>query len=536
MVTPRQLAEGFLAIRSRIANIAGKTFGGRRDSYKTLGYQRNLFVEDYRARFKRNEVANRIVKAFPAATWRGGCDVIENKDPNTVTPFEQAFIDLDARIKIWDRLKRVDILSGIGRYGVLVIGAPGDMSAPLVSVSGPNDIAYLQPYGEDDAKVDTYDIEYSSPRFGLPMFYSLKRTDAKGVGSSNTVPGVAKRVHWSRCIHVSDGLLDDNIFSDPRLECVWNRLDDLEKVVGAGAEAFWRRADRGMQLELDPTLDVSVEEKAALKTQLQEYEHDLRRTLLTRGVDIKELGSDVADFKSPVEAIMSLISTGTGIPQRVLMGSEQGKLAAKQDRANWDNRVMDRQKDYAAPCMVRPLVDRFIELGALPTPKSYEVRFSSITTMDDEQRAETAKGWASLNRTAGTTVVTANEIRERVLDLPPLKEVLSDEPGSTEINAAVFGPGAPGGGTPGGKPVAEDAKPPVKTEDEPPTPEDEPRAAGKGGAAPWKHVHQAADRFRPASKEGLLEGLRRRKAAHEHAVTQTRLEGQGRGRGTRASQ
>jgi hypothetical protein len=36
---------------------------------------------------------------------------------------------------------------------------------------------------------------------------------------------------------------------------------DLEKVVGGGAEAFWRRADRGMQLDLDPTIDVSEPQK-----------------------------------------------------------------------------------------------------------------------------------------------------------------------------------------------------------------------------------------------------------------------------------
>jgi hypothetical protein len=146
---------------------------------------------------------------------------------------------------------------------------------------------------------------------------------------------------------------------------------DLEKVVGGGAEAFWRRADRGMQLDLDPTIDVSQEQKDAMKVQLEEYEHELRRILTTRGVKINELGSDVADFKSPVDAIMALISAGTGIPQRVLMGSEQGKLAAKQDRANWDNRVTDRQSDFAGPLVLRPFIDKMIAIKALPSRRRH---------------------------------------------------------------------------------------------------------------------------------------------------------------------
>ena len=72
------------------------------------------------------------------------------------------------------------------------------------------------------------------------------------------------------------------------------------------------------------------------------YEHGLKRDLLTRGITAKEMGSDVADFTGPINTLIGLVSAGTGIPQRVLMGSEQGKLAAKQDRGNRDNRVSDR--------------------------------------------------------------------------------------------------------------------------------------------------------------------------------------------------
>jgi hypothetical protein len=120
----RSLLEGMM-IRARLANLAGKTFGGKRDLFKALGYQRELQPQDYRSRFRRNGVAFRVVAAPPVACWRGGADVIEDDDPNFITDFEQAVIDLDRRVQLWKSLQKVDVLGRIGRYGVLFLGLPG---------------------------------------------------------------------------------------------------------------------------------------------------------------------------------------------------------------------------------------------------------------------------------------------------------------------------------------------------------------------------------------------------------------------------
>lgn len=457
-----------IANRARFSNVDGLTYGGKRDLYEVLGYKRQLFAQDYRSRFRRNEIANRIVKALPQGTWRGGADIIEDDDPTTETAFEAAFADLDNRLKIWDAFKKADILAGIYRYAVILIGAPGEMDQPLEAASA-DEIAYLMPYAEEDAPIQAFDNDPHSERFGKPTFYTLKRTALASTAANAIMLNMSRKVHYSRIIHIADGTMDDNIYGTPRLECVWNRLDDLEKVAGGGAEAFWRRADQGKQFDLDPTMDLTPEQVTAMEEEVDKFVHQGKRTMRTRGMKINSLGSDVADFKSPVESIISLISAGTGIPQRVLMGSEQGKLAAKQDRISWDNRITDRQNDYAGPCIVRPLVDRLIELGALPQPvDGYDVRFSSISTMDDEQRADIAKSWASLSQLMGQTVVTPNEIRERVLQMEPLEQI-------DTLTVA---------------------------------------AAAKGGQA-WKKVHRAADRFRPTFASYRQRLIRRRQTRNE---------------------
>jgi hypothetical protein len=482
-----------VGFRRQLANLASRTFGGKRDLYKALGYKREIELSDYRSRFRRNEVANRIVKALPVATWRGGVQLVEDEDPTTETEFEAAWEDLDQRLKVSEVFQRADKLAGIGRYAIILIGAPGELDQPLEN-AGPEEIVYLQPYCEEDATIGEFEIDVTSPRFGLPKFYNVKRTNMMSPTAINT-PTIGRRVHWTRVMHVADGLLDDNIFGEPRLECVWNRLDDLEKVAGGGSEAFWKRADPGIQWDLDPTLefgeDDGVAEKAKVQKQIDEFEHDLRRQVFTRGVKANVLDAGVADFNQQVASLMSLISAGTGIPQRVLMGSEQGKLAAKQDRANWDNRVSDRQKDFADPYVVRPFVQRLIDLGALPEPvDGFDVKWSSISVMDDEQRATIAGNWANLNSQAGETVVLPDEIREQVLGLAPLAEVAD---GATRIPAA--GP-APA-------PTA---------------------ASAKGGPA-WKHVHQVADRFRSSRLTHHEKLVRRRQARGQSVATAAAAEG-----------
>lgn len=421
----RQLADALGGGRARLSNIASRMFGGRRDLYRAFGYKRVLTVEDYRARYQRNAVANRIVKALPKGTWRGGAEIIEDEEPTKTTAFEDAFEKLAEQVELWDKLYRADVLAGIGRYSILWIGAPGEVDTPLER-AGLDEISYLTPYAEDDATIEAYEADPTNKRFGQPTFYSVKRTTIVG---NKVQTGMAKRVHWTRVIHIADGLLDDNIYGEPRLECVWNLIDDLEKVHGGGAEAFYRRADGGMQFDLDPTLDFNQDSKDALKRQLHEYEHDYKRMLLTRGVKVNNLGSNVADFGRPVDAIISLVSAGTGIPQRILMGSERGQLASNQDASNWDDRCQDRRNEWAKP-IVKRVINRFQELGVLPEPqKPYQVQFSELRIMDDQQRAEIASKWASLNSAAGEIVVTVDDIRERVLELPPLEEVLSDSAG-----------------------------------------------------------------------------------------------------------
>jgi hypothetical protein len=374
------------------------------------------------------------------------------------------------------------------------------------------DIAYFQPYAEEDAPIQRYVADRKDPRYGLPLFYTVTRSLVAQQGGSLTgqagyQAGKALPVHYSRVLHVSDGLLDDMVFGEPALRCVWNRLDDLEKISGGGAEAFWKRADQGLQVDIDPLMKLKDGEIEQIKKDVDEYVNGLKRVLRTRGIKINPLGSDVANFDPQVKSIIGLISAGTGIPQRILLGSEQAKLAAEQDGDNWDERVAARREEYADPCIVHPFIDWMTRLGVLPEVEEYESKWELAKKANVAEQAEIAKALAAVNNSAGETVFTADEIRS-VLGYGTQKEAGIE----VDDNAA----------------PAPKAAPQV-----PPTPKA--ASSGKGGAS-FRHVHQAADRFRPNLKAAAKKAFRAGKAAVSRSTLTAALDARSQADATAAMQ
>lgn len=422
--TPAQLRAltSALVARSDLASIMGETFAGRRRLYSALGYKDVLRPADYRARYDRGGIAKRLVEAFPKSTWRGGGEIVENDDPNDETEFEKAFFELNQRLGVWSTFYKSDVMAGLGRFAIILLGAPGEYDVPLAKCK-PEELKYLAVKSERDVSITAYVTDVKDERFGHPEFYGISSPSVSGQ------PALGKRrVHWTRVIHVAEGLLDDPVFGTPRLRASWNYLDDLDKVVGGGAEAFWKRVDGGKQFDLDGSMPMpSDPELQALRAKIDLYTNDLERNLTTRGVKIQDLGTQVSMFGQNVDSVIGLICATEGIPQRILMGSERGQLASNTDQSNYDDRVQDRRDEFASTQIVRPFIDRMIELGVLPKPEQYNPRWPEVDELDDNDRMQLAERAASVNQKMGETVIFADEIRDRILGYPPRKDVEEDD-------------------------------------------------------------------------------------------------------------
>lgn len=416
-----------LVNRARLMNSIGMQFDGIRDTWKSLGYKRLLTFNDYWERYRRGDVAKRIIDAPAKATWRNAPTVID--DQGEEGAFAQAWLDLEARLKIYHFCERVDRLAGIGRYGILLIGlaGPNKLSEQALPVTDADGVLYLSAFHEDAAKIESFEANTSNARFGLPTTYKIDLLgDLKTGNPVGDVTARSQIVHWSRVVHVAEDLFNDNVFGTPRMEAIFNKLMDLEKVVGGSAEAVWKIIDRGLAFMLDKDTSLTPEAEQDMNDELERYTHGLQRYLRLQGMDVKVLNSETADPRGAFAVLSAIISGTTGIPQRVLFGSERGQLASTQDERNFNARIKERMTGFAEPTILMPLVNTFVEVKALPEPEGKaKVIWPDLTSLSEKEMSDIARTQGRAARDLAQTegMLTVDEKRA-IMGFEPLTETL----------------------------------------------------------------------------------------------------------------
>jgi len=386
---------GNMVARAMIASGLGYQYGTDRDLYQALGYKTELQFEDYYNRYKRHDIAKAIIDRPVKASWQGQLELIESNQADE-TKFEKEWKRLNLKLGLKPKLMRVDRLTGIGEYGVLLLGlddakSPSDLVNPVKP--GTRKLVYIRPFGQKNAIIDSYEDTPTNERYGMPKIYKMQTVDL------NNNQGTEVKVHYSRIINIVDDPLESEIIGTPRLEVVFNRLMDLDKIVGGDAEMFWRGARPGYQGVVDKDFSMTQATKDALKDELDEMEHNLRRYFVNQGVEMKALAQQIADPSKHFDIAIQCISAVTGIPKRVLTGSERGELASSEDRDEWLTYVQNRREEHVEPRIVRPFVDRLIELGILPEPEeSYMIDWADLFSLSEKQRVEIGKSRATALR------------------------------------------------------------------------------------------------------------------------------------------
>lgn len=276
-----------------------------------------------------------------------------------------------------------------------------------------------------NAVIEEFETDATNPAYGKPKFYMLNPTS----GSKNNLNGKSVftkdsarqteaniKVHASRIIHITDDALETDLYGHPRLVNVYNYVLDLIKIVGGSAETYWLTGNRGLHVNVDKDIKLKPDDAAALADEVQDYVDNLSRVLRTRGVDVQNLGSEVADPTGPFKAIIAMISASTGIPQRSLIGAEAGQLASSQDQINWSNFIIDRRSGIAVPIYLAPAIKLFQSIGYLPT-EPYKLVWPKAYVMSPLEEAQTAAQKARvlaqiMKAMEGQEVVTVEEIRE----------------------------------------------------------------------------------------------------------------------------
>ena len=341
-----------------------------------------------------------------------------------LSEFEMAFALVAKNTNLFHFLNRFDKLAGLAHYAVLFVGVAdnADLSQPMGMLRGPEDILYLMPFGECYATIQEYETDIANRRYGLPKMYNLQTGGYadNDRGRGGAFPSRSFVVHHTRVIHAAEGTTDNNIYGIPRLKPVFNRLDDLEKVVGGSSEVYWLNGRGG--LSLNAAADAPLLDAEDTKKQAAEYVHQLTRILTTQGLDVKPLDFKIHEPDKHVGPILDLIAGATGIPKRILVGSERGELSSAQDENNWLGRVAERRRNFCEPMMLRPFVDMLIGVGALPKMEEYEVVWPPLISASELEKSEVATKMAAAissyaNTLGAELIIPPQQFVEDVLNL-----------------------------------------------------------------------------------------------------------------------
>jgi hypothetical protein len=125
----------------------------RRNLDQDCGYPEGYVQpQTYQQLYDRESIAARVVEVYPLESWQVQPTVYEDENPATETEFEKVWDALGKSLSaatgyykaemgsvVWEYLSRADVLSGVGQYGVILLGLDDgkDLSEPAEFVGPP---------------------------------------------------------------------------------------------------------------------------------------------------------------------------------------------------------------------------------------------------------------------------------------------------------------------------------------------------------------------------------------------------------------
>lgn len=444
--------------------------------YDEFGYPKQILFLDFYETYRRNAAAFAGVHRLLDGCWQDTPDIVEgdkSKQSKTATEWEKSVAKLMK--KQWAKLKDADRRNMVGRYSALII----QLNDSATAWSEPVDVAKVKsqkgkalikliPVWETQLTVADWDTDRNSKTYGMPKLYNFNE---QPVGNEDVHgPAHYTQVHPDRVLVFCEGAEDDDIFAGiPLLEAGYNKLLDLEKVSGGGAEGFLKNASRQIGVEFDKESSMQVLDDMAKKagyTNLGEAMED-KINKLNRGTDaaavmqagrLNVLSVTPGDPNPTWTVTANEFAASIQIPFTILFGQQTGRLASDEDKQDWAIRRNQRRNTFLSD-RISALVERFWTIGLIDEPKSGEITVTWPDLLAPSEKDKIAN-MASMADVAyktqqafGTSSIEPNEVRE-VGELEPLPDPENERARPTQKEA-----GDPLDGDTTGKDAASTAQP-----------------------------------------------------------------------------
>lgn len=418
----------------------------RQRLYQEFGYPVDLCFEDFYRACRRNAVAGAAVSRMVDGCWEDFPDIYEGdktKDATKQTQWDKRVNKLLKRC--WKQIKGADRRNLVGRYSALLIQVKDSkqwrdpVDTVVVGQLEEKALVKLIPAWEAQIEPIEWDSDPESETFGDVTMYSFIELS---VGNNKDArPSRIINVHPDRVIILAEGSDDGSMTSGrSMLEEGFNKLLDLEKVSGGGAEGFLKNASRQLNFnfssktnfaQLARALGVTEAELSnAMDDQVRRLNDSTDSAVMMQEGDASVLSVAVADPEPTWRTALNEFCATVPIPVKVLIGMQTGERASTEDAKDWVKTRMSRRNGFLTD-VITDVVSRFWTLGIIPPAQNEEITVGWSDLLAPSQ----AEKIANMDKLAdvavkstnafGRSAITENEIRAAG-ELQPLPE-LDDE-------------------------------------------------------------------------------------------------------------
>jgi hypothetical protein len=413
----------------------------KHDHATDYGWPVSLEFDQLYRMYARNGLAAAAADRLSLRTWKTLPEFMETDAPKE----NKGESDLRQRledIRGWQALIETDLRAFVGGYAgaILRVADNKPFNQPVDRVAGGVDgIVEIVPAWRGQIFVKTWNEDTSSENYGRPVMYEFRESAVPNKNAGNNAPqNRTFDLHPDRLLLWS---ADGTVFARSNLEAGYNSLIDVEKIVGAGGEGFWKNAKSAPVLTADETFDpasmaasLGVSQdmiKEAMSERVEDWQKGFDKLLMLQGIKAETLGVTLPQPNEFFMMAANMFAASVSMPVRVLIGNQTGERASTEDQTDFNQTCMARRERVIVP-MLRELLNRLEKWGIIPE-RDWLIGWESLLDSSPSEKMTRASGMAEINAKSqgamgdGEPAFSIDEIRAEV-GMAPRDEVgVTDE-------------------------------------------------------------------------------------------------------------
>lgn len=378
--------------RARAAGFATPLDQKRSAAWREYGYPEAITPTMLYNLWARGGYANGAVDKIVSTCWATNPQVVEGRDDSASTTNMTTWDKKAAEVlnpRFWHAFAEADRRRLVCRWSAIILRIADNLA--LDKPAGSGALVEAVPVWCTALEVKDRDAKTGAVKM-------WQYTSQQVVGSGTIV----QSVHPSRVFILGDATAGAVGFLDP----VYNNFINLEKISGGAGESFLKNAARQMHLNFER--EVSIENIAKmygvkvdeLKNKFDQAARDLNIAndllLITQGASVNPMVAAVESPKDAIETNLWEISSGTGIPQKILVGNQTGERASTEDQKQHNARCQSRRVGQLS-FDISDLVAKLQEIKVLPVSGPLRVLWDNLTIPTAADRLENAWKMSQIN-------------------------------------------------------------------------------------------------------------------------------------------